>query len=119
MEFRLTTEENAKFKSMVASSGCKNYSEFIRKRVFSHEFNVVISDENTLKFYNELRTIKSKIDIIGVSYNNYITTLRHHFTESRAADISRKNAKLLGEIVILSEKALQLTLQIVKRWLPK
>ena len=53
--------------------------------------------------------------MIGVSYNNYITTLRHHFTESRAADVSRKNAKLLGEIVMLSQKALQLTLQIIKR----
>lgn len=118
-EFRLTAIDDEKFKQLFAQSGKKSYSDFIRARVFSEQFHVTIADQNTQKFYDELKNIKAEIRKIGVSYNNYITTLRNHFTESKAAEISRKNAHLLGEILLHNERALNLTLQVVRRWIGK
>ncbi|MFR9545704.1 MAG: hypothetical protein SNJ29_09030 [Rikenellaceae bacterium] len=116
-EFRLTASERDKFQEMFTKSGCKTYSEFIRKRVFSEQFHVTIADENTIKFYDELKNIKSEIRIIGTAYNSYIAKLRQHFTETRAAEISTKSANRLTEIVRLNEQALSITLQLIKRWI--
>ena len=77
------------------------------------------ADENTVEFYYTLQAIKGEIRKIGVNYNQFIAILRTHFTEQRAAITAEKSAKLLSEIVVLNERAMQLTMQLVRRWLPK
>ena len=116
---RFTPEEYAELLSLVDRAGAQHKAVFIKKLIFSRDFSVVKADANTLGFYDTLKELRSECRKIGVNYNQYITILRSHFTEQRAAMMSNKSAELLQQVVMLNEKALHLTLQIVRQWLPK
>lgn len=117
--FRLNAKENADFLTLFEKSGMKCKSHFISSCIFERSFKVMTVDKNTLDFYNTLKEIKQECRRIGVNYNQYIAMLRVNFTEQRAAIMSEKSAKLLQEVVVQNEKALHITLQLVRRWLPK
>lgn len=116
---RFTDEEYADFLAMHAKSGVKERAIFLKAHFFGREFFVRTFDDNTLSYYQELKNIKAEINKIGVNYNQFITTLKKHFTEHRAAITAESSAKLLSQVLIQNDKALQITLQLVRRWLPK
>lgn len=116
---RFTPQEYADFMTDVERSGAKNRAFYIKKRIENSDFRVVVADKNTIEFYHKLQDIKAEVRKIGVNYNQYITILRKNFTEQRAAIMSDQSAKLLGEVLLQTEKSLQLTLQLVHKWLQK
>ncbi len=116
---RFDSEEYAKFLAEFDRSGVKCRAHYIKKRLSQESFSVVKIDKNTVEFYHKLKDIQAEIRKVGVNYNQYITILRSHFTEQRAAITAEKSAILLKEILTLNEKAMQLTLQLVRRWLQK
>ena len=115
----LNAEENAKFLTLFENSGVKHKSHFIASCIFDKEFKVIKADENTLKFYDTLKEIRQELRSIGVNYNQYIVLLRTHFSEQRAAIMSEKSAKALMESLSLNERAIKLTLELVRQWLQK
>lgn len=116
---RFNSVEYADFLAGFERSGAKCRSHYIKNRLQGNDFRVVKADKNTIEFYHKLGDIKSEINKVGVNYNQFITILRNNFTEQRAAITAQKSAQLLTEILVQNEKALQLTLQLVRRWLPK
>ncbi len=116
---RFNDEEYADFLKDFERSGANCRAHYIKKRLQNEDFSVVNADKNTIEFYHTLQGIKAEVRKIGVNYNQFITILRNNFTEQRAAITAEKSAKLLSEILVQNEKALQITLQLVRRWLPK
>lgn len=116
---RFTDEEYADFLADFERSGATCRAHYIKKRIKGSDFRVIIADKNTIEYYHKLNEIKSEIRKVGVNYNQYIAILRSHFTEQKAAMMSIKSAELLSDISLKCEKALQLTLQLVNKWLQK
>ena len=116
---RFNDEEYADFLKDFEKSGSNCRAHYIKKRLNNEDFSVITADKNTLEFYHTLQNIKAEIRKIGVNYNQLITILRTNFTEKRAIIIAEKSTKLLSEILLQNEKALQITLHLVRRWLPK
>ncbi len=116
---RLNSKENAQFIKLFENSGIRHKSHFIASCIFDKQMRVIKADENTLAFYDKLKEIRQELNSIGVNYNQYIVLLRTHFSEQRAAIMSEKSAKALMESLALNERALNLTLELVSRWLQK
>lgn len=116
---RFNSQEYAAFLEDFERSGANCRAHYIKHRLQNESFNVVKADENTIESYHTLQGIKSEIRKIGVNYNQFIAILRNNFTEQRAAITAEKSAKLLSEILVQNEKALNITLQLVRRWLPR
>ena len=116
---RFNSEEYAEFLKMFEKSGVKDKATFLKKHLFGAEFKVKTFDENTFNSYQELKNIKAEVRKIGVNYNQFIVILRSHFTEQRAAMTASNSAKLLSEVLLHNERALKITLQLVRRWLPR
>ncbi|MFI3293411.1 MAG: hypothetical protein SNI70_07825 [Rikenellaceae bacterium] len=116
---RFTPHEYADLLALIERAGAKHKAVFIKKLIFGRDFSVLKADLNTLGFYDTLKELRIECRKIGVNYNQYITILRGHFTEQRAAMMSNKSAELLQQVVMLNEKALHLTLKLVRQWLPK
>ncbi len=115
----LNSKENAEFIRLFEDSGIRHKSHFIASCIFDKQMKIVRVDQNTLDFYNKLKEIRQELRSIGVNYNQYIVLLRAHFTEQRAAIMSEKSAKALMESLALNEKAMNLTLELVRQWLQK
>ncbi|MFR9592385.1 MAG: hypothetical protein SNG27_08320 [Rikenellaceae bacterium] len=115
----LNSKDNAEFIRLFENSGIRHKSHFIASCIFDKQMKVIKVDKNTLEFYDKLKEIRQELRRIGVNYNQYITLLRSHFTEQRAAIMSEKSAKALMESLALNERAMDLTLQLVKKWLRK
>lgn len=116
---RFTDAEYANFLTNFERSGAQCRAHYIKKRIEGDDFRVVIADSNTIEYYHKLCELKAEVRRIGVNYNQYIVILRSNFTEQRAAMMSVKSAELLSDVLLQCEKALQLTLQLVRRWLLK
>lgn len=116
---RFNSVEYANFLKDFESSGVKRRAHYIKHRLQNGTFTVIKADKNTIEFYHTLQEIKSEVHRIGVNYNQFITILRANFTEQRAAITAETSAKLLSEVLVKNEKALQITLQLVRRWLQK
>lgn len=116
---RFTSEEHAQFLDLFERSGVRDKAKFLKQHFFGKEFRVRTFDENTMSFYQELKNIKGEIRKIGINYNQFITILRTNFTEQRAAMTAEKSSKLLSDVLVQNEKALQITLQLVRQWLQK
>ena len=116
---RFNADEHAEFLSLFEKSGMKMKAHFITSCIFGKSFKVLTVDKNTLDFYNTLKEIKQECRKIGVNYNQYVVILRTHFTPQRAVTLSAESTKLLQELLAKNEKALQITLSLVRIWLPK
>ena len=116
---RFNSEEYTDFLKMFEKSGLKEKATFLKRHLFGSEFKVKTYDENTFNSYQELKNIKAEIRKIGVNYNQFIAILRSNFTEQRAATTAKNSVKLLSDILLYNERALSITLQLVRRWLPK
>lgn len=116
---RFNSKEYADFLAGFERSGAKCRAHYIKRRLLKEDFFVMNADSNTINFYYTLQDIKSEIRKIGVNYNQFITILRTHFTEQKAAITAEKSAQLLAAILTKNEQAMRLTLQLVRRWSPK
>ncbi len=116
---RFNSQEYAEFLKMYEMSGVPERAIFLKRHFFGREFRVKNYDQHTFEAYQELKNIKAEIRKIGVNYNQLIAILRSNFTEQRAAITAQKSANLLSEILLFNERALSITLQLVRRWLPK
>ena len=79
--FKLTTEENIRFRRMLAEAGLEhNRSRFIVKRLFAEEFVVVKRDPSKVQFIARLNDFYFQFQRIGNNYNQIVKAINAHFS---------------------------------------
>ena len=79
--FKLTTEENIRFKQMLCKAGLEhNRSRFIVKRIFAEEFVVVKRDPSKVQFIARLNDFYFQFQRIGANYNQVVKVVNSHFS---------------------------------------
>ena len=115
--FKLTTEENIRFKQMLCKAGLEhNRSRFIVKRIFGEEFVVVKRDPSKVQFIARLNDFYFQFQKLGNNYNQIVKAINSHFSNvaipHQIAMLEQRTCKLKA----LSIEILNLAKQ-AKEWL--
>ena len=79
--FKLTTEENIRFKQMLCKAGLEhNRSRFIVKRIFNEEFVVVKRDPSKVQFIARLNDFYFQFQKLGNNYNQIVKAINAYFS---------------------------------------
>ena len=79
--FKLTTEENIRFKQMLCEAGLEhNRSRFIIKRLFGEEFVVVRRDPSKVQFVARLNDFYFQFQKLANNYNQVVKAINSHFS---------------------------------------
>ena len=79
--FKLTTEENIRFKQMLCKAGLEhNRSRFIVKRIFAEEFVVVKRDPSKVQFVVRLNDFYFQFQRVAQNYNQVVKAINAHFS---------------------------------------
>ena len=79
--FKLTTEENIRFKQMLCKAGLEhNRSRFIVKRIFAEEFVVVKRDPAKVQFIARLNDFYFQFQKLANNYNQVVKAVNAHFS---------------------------------------
>ena len=80
--FKLTTEENIRFKQMLCKTGLEhNRSRFIVKRIFAEEFVVVKRDPSKVQFIARLNDFYFQFQKLGNNYNQIVKAINAHLAK--------------------------------------
>ena len=113
--FKLTTEENIRFKQMLCKAGLEhNRSRFIVKRIFAEEFVVIKRDPSKTQFVARLNDFYFQFQKFGNNYNQIVKAINAHF--SNVAIPHQIDASEQRELKALSIEILNLAKQ-AKEWL--
>ena len=115
--FKLTTEENIRFKQMLCKAGLEhNRSQFIVKRIFNEEFVVVKRDPSKVQFIARLNDFYFQFQKLGNNYNQIVKAINAYFSNiaipHQIAMLEQRTRKLKA----LSIEILNLAKQ-AKEWL--
>ena len=115
--FKLTTEENIRFKQMLCKAGLEhNRSRFIVKRIFGEEFVVVKRDPSKVPFIARLNDFYFQFQKLGNNYNQIVKAINAYFSNiaipHQIAMLEQRTRKLKA----LSIEILNLAKQ-AKEWL--
>ena len=115
--FKLTTEENIRFKQMLCEAGLEhNRSRFIVKRIFGEEFVVVRRDPSKVQFIARLNDFYFQFQKLGNNYNQIVNAIIAYFSNiaipHQIAMLEQRTRKLKA----LSIEILNLAKQ-AKEWL--
>ena len=115
--FKLTTEENIRFKQMLYKAGSEhNRSRFIVKRIFAEEFVVVRRDPSKVQFIARLNDFYFQFQKLGNNYNQIVKAINAYFSNiaipHQIAMLEQRTRKLKA----LSIEILNLAKQ-AKEWL--
>ena len=115
--FKLTTEENIRFKQMLCEAGLEhNRSRFIVKRIFGEEFVVVRRDPSKVQFIARLNDFYFQFQKLGNNYNQIVKAINAYFSNiaipPQLAMLEQRTRKLKA----LSIEILNLAKQ-AKEWL--
>ena len=115
--FKLTTEENIRFKQMLCKAGLEhNRSRFIVKRIFGEEFVVVKRDPSKVQFIARLNDFYFQFQKLGNNYNQIVKAINAYFSNiaipHQIAMLEQRTRKLKA----LSIEILNLAKQ-TKEWL--
>ena len=115
--FKLTTEENIRFKQMLCKAGLEhNRSRFIVKRIFAEEFVVVKRDPSKVQFIARLNDFYFQFQKLGTNYNQIVKAINAYFSNiaipHQIAMLEQRTRKLKA----LSIEILNLAKQ-AKEWL--
>ena len=79
--FKLTTEENIRFKQMLCKAGLEhNRSRFIVKRIFAEEFVVIRRDPSKVQFVARLNDFYFQFQKLANNYNQVVKAINSHFS---------------------------------------
>ena len=115
--FKLTTEENIRFKQMLYKAGSEhNRSRFIVKRIFAEEFVVIKRDPSKVQFIARLNDFYFQFQKLGNNYNQIVKAINAYFSNiaipHQIAMLEQRTRKLKA----LSIEILNLAKQ-AKEWL--
>ena len=107
--FRLNAEENTRFDRLLADSGARDRTLFIKKSIFSGQIKVVRIDKATMDYYIKLTEFHKQFQAIGNNYNQVVRALKNNFGEKRAMSLLYRLEKLSVELMLLCKKITALT----------
>ena len=113
--FKLTTEENIRFKQMLCKAGLEhNRSQFIVKRIFAEEFVVVKRDPSKVQFIARLNDFYFQFQKLANNYNQIVKVINARFSNiaipHQIAALEQRTGELKAfsiEILNLVKKAAQ------------
>ena len=115
--FKLTTEENIRFKQMLCKAGLEhNRSRFIVKRIFGEEFVVVKRDPSKVQFIARLNDFYFQFQKLGNNYNQIVKAINAHISNVAIPHQMAMLEQRTRELKALSIEILNLTKQ-AKEWL--
>ena len=115
--FKLTTEENIRFKQMLCEAGMEhNRSRFIVKRIFSERFEVVKHDPSKVQFIARLNDFYFQFQKLGNNYNQIVKVINAHFSNVAIPHQIAALEQRMRELKALSIEILSLAKQ-AKEWL--
>lgn len=115
--FKLTTEENIRFKQMLCKAGLEhNRSRFIVKRIFNEEFVVVKRDPSKVQFIARLNDFYFQFQKLGNNYNQIVKAINSHFSNVAIPHQIAALEQRMRELKAFSIKILNLAKQ-AKEWL--
>ena len=115
--FKLTTEENIRFKQMLYKAGSgHNRSRFIVKRIFAEEFVVVRRDPSKVQFVARLNDFYSQFQKLANNYNQIVKAVNSHFSNVTIPHQIAALEQRMRELKAFSIKILNLAKQ-AKEWL--
>ena len=115
--FKLTTEENIRFKQMLCKAGLEhNRSRFIVKRIFAEEFRVVRIDPTLGRYVTRLNQFYEQIQRVGNNYNQIVKAINAHFSNVAIPHQIAMLEQRTRELKALSIEILNLAKQ-AKEWL--
>lgn len=117
--FRLNAEENTRFERLLADSGARDRTLFIKKSIFSGQIKVVRIDKATIDYYIKLTEFHKQFQAIGNNYNQVVRALKNNFGEKRAMSLLYRLEKLSVELMLLCKKITALTQEYERKWLQR
>ena len=117
--FRLNAEENTRFERLLADSGARDRTLFIKKSIFSGQIKIVRIDKATMDYYIKLTEFHKQFQAIGNNYNQVVRALKNNFGEKRAMSLLYRLEKLSVELMLLCKRITALTLEYERKWLQR
>ena len=115
--FKLTTEENIRFKQMLCEAGLEhNRSRFIVKRLFAEEFVVIKRDPSKMQFIARLKDFYFQFQKLGNNYNQIVKAINSHISNVALPHQIAMLEQRTRELKTLSIEILNLAKQ-AKEWL--
>lgn len=117
--FRLNAEENTRFERLLADSGAKDRTLFIKKSIFGGQIKVVKIDKATMDYYIRLTEFHRQFQAVGNNYNQVVRSLKNNFGDKRAVALLYKLEKLTVELMLVCKKVMALTEEYERKWLQR
>ena len=115
--FKLTTEENIRFKQMPYKAGSEhNRSRFIVKRIFAEEFVVIKRDPSKTQFIARLNEFYFQFQKLANNYNQIVKVVNAHFSNIAIPHQIAMLEQQTRELKVLSIEILNPAKQ-AKEWL--
>ena len=115
--FKLTTEENIRFKQMLCKAGSeRNRSRFIVKRIFAEEFRVVRIDPTLGRYVTRLNQFYEQIQRVGNNYNQIVRAVNTHFSHTAIPRQVLLLERRTRELKALSEQVIALSRELYELW---
>ena len=115
--FKLTTEENIRFKKMLSEAGLEhNRSRFIVKRIFAERFEVLKRDPSKVQFIARLNDFYFQFQKLANNYNQVVKAINAHFSNVAIPHQIAMLEQRTRELKALSIEILNLAKQ-AKEWL--
>ena len=115
--FKLTTEENIRFKQMLCKAGLEhNRSRFIVKRIFAEEFRVVRIDPTLGRYVTRLNQFYEQIQRVGNNYNQIVRAVNTHFSHTAIPRQVLLRERRTRELKALSEQVIALSRELYELW---
>ena len=96
-------------------SGAETKSDFVRGRILGEHFKVITVDKSAVEYYRKLSELTAQIHKIGVLYNQTVRAINSYHSVRTAQILLEKLEKISGQIIMLQQKAIQLTEQFDSR----
>lgn len=117
--FRLNAEENSRFEKLLAESGAKDRTLFIKKALFGGTVRVVKIDKATMDYYVRLTEFHRQFQALGNNYNQVVRAVKNNFGEKRAMALLYKLEKSNLELMLVCKKVMALTEEYARKWLQR
>ena len=115
--FKLTTEENIRFKQMLCKAGLEhNRSRFIVKRIFAEEFRVVRIDPTLGRYVTRLNQFYEQIQRVGNNYNQIVRAVNTHFSHTAIPRQVLLLERRTRDLKALSEQVIALSRELYELW---
>lgn len=115
--FRLNEEEAIKFKKLLAESGAKTQTEFIKNCIFNLPFTDIKRDASAMDIYFQLKGINVQIYTIGIKYNQVLQTILNTFTEGKVLISLRQLERAMIQISTQLDQVIKIIREYEKKFL--